>query len=107
MSKVFIPQFSPSLESSREFMVEGPGPEAGQPQVVPVEWPCLQTSGESLQWSQGMKEKEEKILRKAREKALEIEKDAYEKGFAQGEKTGPNWGGRDGKRSSIPSASSK
>jgi flagellar assembly protein FliH len=39
-----------------------------------------------------MKEKEEKILRQAREKALEIEKDAYEKGFAQGEKDGAELG---------------
>ncbi len=92
MSKVFIPQFSPPAESSREFMAEGLGPTAGQPQVVPVEWPCLQTSRESLQWSQGMKEKEERILRKAREKALEIEKEAYEKGFAQGEKDGAELG---------------
>ncbi len=92
MSKVFIPQFSPPAEPSRRFVAEGPGLEAGRPQVVPVEWPCLQTSGESLQWSRGMKEKEEKILRQAREKALEIEKDAYEKGFAQGEKDGAELG---------------
>jgi flagellar assembly protein FliH len=39
-----------------------------------------------------MKEKEEKILRQARERALEIEKDAYEKGFAQGEKDGAELG---------------
>ena len=35
-----------------------------------------------------MKEKEEKVLKPAREKALLIEKEAYEKGFAQGEKDG-------------------
>jgi len=92
LSKVFIAQFSSPVEPSREFMAEGLGPEAGQPRVVPVEWPCLQTSGENLQWSQGMKEKEEKILRQARERALEIEKDAYEKGFVQGEKDGAELG---------------
>jgi len=35
-----------------------------------------------------MKEREEKALRQAREKALLVEKEAYEKGFAQGEKDG-------------------
>lgn len=88
MSKVFIPQFSPSQGSAREFRGEGPGPGSVRPQVLPVEWPCLQTPGESLRWTQGLKEKEEKILKQARERALEIEKEAYEKGFAQGEKDG-------------------
>jgi len=71
---------------------------------MPVDWPCLQNSRENQQWSQGIKEKEERILKQVREKALEIEKEAYEKGFVQGEKDGAELGGRDGRRSSIPSA---
>ena len=96
MSKVFIPQFSPPGETSREFRGEGLSPEAGQNQVMPVDWPCLQTSGDSLRWSQVMKEKEEKILKQVREKALEIEKEAYEKGFVQGEKDGAELGRKRG-----------
>jgi len=92
LSKVFIPQFSPPGKASREFKGEGPGPKAGQNQVMPLDWPYLQTSRETQQWSQGMKEKEEKILKQVREKALEIEKEAYEKGFFQGEKDGAELG---------------
>ena len=92
MSKVFIPQFSSPGKTPREFGGQGLGLEAGQSQVLPVDWPCLQTSRESQQWSQGIKEKEEKILKQVREKALEIEKEAYEKGFGQGEKDGAELG---------------
>ena len=92
MSKVFIPQFSSPGKTAREFRGEGPGRGAGSNQIMPADWPCLQTSRESQQWSQAMKEKEERILKQAREKALEIEKEAYEKGFAQGEKDGAELG---------------
>jgi flagellar assembly protein FliH len=92
LSKVFIPQFSSPGKTSREFKDEDLGPESVPNQVIPVNWPCLQTSRESQQWSQGIKEKEEKILKQVREKALEIEKEAYEKGFVQGEKDGSELG---------------
>ncbi len=92
MSKVFIPQFSSPGKTPLEFGAQGVGPEAGQSQFMPVDWPCLQNSRENQQWSQGIKEKEERILKQVREKALEIEKEAYEKGFVQGEKDGAELG---------------
>jgi flagellar assembly protein FliH len=84
LSKVFIPQFSPPTEPSREFVTKGP-PSGQDPKTMfPLEWPHLQ----SPENNRVMKEKEEKVLKQARDKGLLIEKEAYEKGFAQGEKDG-------------------
>ncbi len=75
MSKVFIPSVSSSL------------PKAGSPSFE-VAWPQLKTR-EYLPSVQGyLKEVEEKVLKQTKERALFIEKEAYEKGFTQGEKDG-------------------
>lgn len=88
MSKIFIPQFSAPGEPSREFLDQGsPQAEDRQAPSSP-EWPHFQFRESDLKWNQAMKEKEEKALKQTREKALLIEKEAYEKGFAQGEKDG-------------------
>ncbi len=52
--------------------------------MFPLEWAHLQSAEDS----RVMKDKEEKALKRAKEKVLLIEKEAYEKGFAQGEKDG-------------------
>lgn len=53
-----------------------------------VEWPSLAPKKYASTFLEHLKEAEDKVLKKAREKALFIEKEAYEKGFAQGEKDG-------------------
>jgi flagellar assembly protein FliH len=80
LSKEFLPAFSSqakALEASYE-----------------MEWPELQpkTYVPSLQGC--LKELEEKALKQTREKALFIEKEAFEKGYAQGEKDGLELGKR-------------
>ena len=51
-------------------------------------WPSFGPKEYSSTLLEHQREIEEKILRQAKEKALFIEKEAYEKGFAQGEKDG-------------------
>ncbi len=80
MSKVFIPQFAPPGETSREFVTSGSPPGQDRKTVLPLEWPHLQSRDQAM--------KEEKVLKQAKERALLVEKEAYEKGFAQGEKDG-------------------
>ena len=95
MSKVFIPQFSSPAEPSPEFVTSKPSSGHDRQTLFSLEWSSLQT----LEDSRVMKEKEEKALKRAKERALSIEKEAkekalliekeaYEKGFAQGEKDG-------------------
>lgn len=75
MSKIFIPSVSSSLPKTESPTFE-------------VAWPELKTR-EYLPSVQGyLKEVEEKILKQTKDKALFIEKEAYEKGFGQGEKDG-------------------
>jgi len=51
-------------------------------------WPQLSAKKFSPQFEQHLKEIEAKVLQKAKERILVLEKEAYEKGFAQGEKNG-------------------
>jgi flagellar assembly protein FliH len=57
-------------------------------------WPQFQPRAFASSFQQYMKEFEAKLLRQAKEKALFIEKEAYERGFAQGEKDGIEMGQR-------------
>ena len=65
-------------------------------QEAPFElmWPQLQPKVYSSSFQQSMKEFEAKLLKQAKEKALFIEKESYERGFAQGEKDGLEMGGK-------------
>lgn len=88
MSRVFVPHFSPSGETPQEF-VRSPlhgGDES--PPAFAVQWPPLLTAEDARQLNQAAQEMEEKILKQARDRALLIEREAYEKGFAQGERDG-------------------
>lgn len=87
MSKTFVPQFSPA-EPSKEFSAGEAPPGQSPGTVLPLEWLPLQSPKSGLKWEQALKEKEERVLKQSREKALQVEKEAYEKGFAQGEKDG-------------------
>lgn len=51
-------------------------------------WPQLSAKKFSPQFGQHLKEIEAKVLQQAKERILVLEKEAYEKGFAQGEKNG-------------------
>jgi len=55
-------------------------------------WPQMTSKKYSSQFHQYLKEVETKYLQKAKEKALLLEKEAYEKGFAEGEKNGMELG---------------
>jgi len=55
-------------------------------------WPELQPKVYTSSFHQHLAELEEKALRQVREKSVFLEKEAYEKGFAQGEKDGLAFG---------------
>ena len=55
-------------------------------------WPQVGAKKFSPQFEQHLKEIEGKVLQKAKERILTLEKEAYEKGFAQGEKNGMELG---------------
>jgi flagellar assembly protein FliH len=55
-------------------------------------WPQLNAKKYSPQFEQHLKEMESKVLQQAKERILLLEKEAYEKGFAQGEKNGSELG---------------
>ena len=92
MSKVFFPQFSPSGETPQEFVRSPRHPGGESPPAFEVQWPPLLSADNAQQVNQAAKEMEEKILKQARDRALLIEREAYEKGFAQGERDGRELG---------------
>ncbi len=53
-----------------------------------LQWPSFKPKNRGFLTDQAVRNLEEQILREAREKALAAEKEAYEKGFSQGEKDG-------------------
>lgn len=53
-----------------------------------VQWPSFQPQNRGFLTDQAVRNLEEQILREAKEKALAAEKEAYERGFSQGEKDG-------------------
>ena len=79
MSKKFI---------SDKIMAQGDLPEPSYQMV----WHSLGTKHYSSAFMEHLRDAESKILKQAKEKALFIEKEAYEKGFAQGEKDGRELG---------------
>lgn len=79
MSKPFIPERIAVLAET----VSSPPPERDV--AFRMEWPQMR---EKEFVDGALKEMEGKLLKQVREKALWLEKEAYEKGFAQGEKDG-------------------
>ncbi len=65
---------------------------AGQGSSFEVTWPVLSAGTDVFSFHPGMKEVETKLLKEARERVFLIEKEAYEKGFEQGEKDGRELG---------------
>jgi flagellar assembly protein FliH len=55
-------------------------------------WPTLSPRGDAFSFHPGLKELEARVLKEVRERGLLIEKEAYEKGFEQGEKDGRELG---------------
>ncbi len=55
-------------------------------------WPQLTPRGERFSFHPSLKDLETKVLKEVKERALLIEKEAYEKGFQQGEKDGKELG---------------
>ena len=89
MSKELKP-FAPP--PGREFACLHPVKEGAGTQTFEMEWPELRPRQKNFVLNQGLRSVEEKIFREAKERALAIEKEAYEKGFAQGEKDGMDLG---------------
>ena len=91
MSKQFIPQYSQTNEESKHFSprVLSQTPPSSAPAV---NWSQLQFREETFTPPPSLKEMEEKIIKAAKERAVFIEKEAYEKGFAQGERDGQELG---------------
>jgi flagellar assembly protein FliH len=79
---------------SKKFTSSHSLPKIPQEGTFQLEWPQLQQKAYASSFHQYLKELEEKALKQAREKSLFIEKEAYEKGFAQGEKDGLELGQR-------------
>lgn len=87
MSKAFIPGDSPA-EKNRNHFTPAFKDSAPSPASFRVEWPRFQAGGRDFLSDPSLKEIEAEVLRKAKEKALLIEREAYDRGFAQGEKDG-------------------
>jgi flagellar assembly protein FliH len=79
---------------SKKFTSSHSLPEIPPEGTFQLEWPQLHPKTYASSFHQYLKELEEKVLKQAREKSLFIEKEAYEKGFAQGEKDGLELGQR-------------
>ena len=86
MSKVFIPQFAPPSPDPHSGFVSENREKAAP--ALSLQWPQIQSAAEEAARARFLKEQEETILKRAREKALAVEREAYEKGFAQGERDG-------------------
>lgn len=66
--------------------------EMSPPTSFEIAWPSLSPKADGFSFLPGLKDLEAKALKEVREKALMIEKEAYEKGFEQGEKDGRELG---------------
>jgi flagellar assembly protein FliH len=88
LSKVFFHQDSPDVEGKKKFTPELENCVSHEATAFQVEWPSFQAKDHSFLSDPSMKEMEAKLLRTAKDKALLIEKEAYDQGFAQGERDG-------------------
>ena len=74
---------------SKKFISDKIIPQGGLPEpAYQMVWHSLGPKKYSSTFLEHLKETEAKVVKQAKEKALFIEKEAYEKGFAQGEKDG-------------------
>lgn len=87
---------------SKKFVTDDTLPRTGAQPAYQMVWHPLEGKEYSSAFLPHIKELEAKLLKEAKEKALFLEKEAYEKGFAQGKKMGRNWDRSD----SRPSCSS-
>ena len=87
MSKETTPRHA-SPRSSKEFQIKNFRGEGQPDPSFQAAWPQLEGKKFAPQFRPDLKEMEAKIFQQAKEKILALEKEAYEKGFAQGEKNG-------------------
>lgn len=74
---------------SKKFVSDKMIPQGGLPEpAYQMVWHSLGPKEYSSTFLEHLKETEARVLKQAKEKALYVEKEAYEKGFAQGEKDG-------------------
>jgi len=88
----------PSPKSSKEFQIKNFRGEGEPDPSFQAAW--LQLDGKKFapQFRPDLKEMEAKIFQQAKEKILAMEKEAYEKGFAQGERMDWNWARKKSRR---------
>lgn len=84
--KRFVEGFS-RLDASKAFSSSS-SPRSSKEPSFQIVWPTLDRRVRREEFDQRRKEIEAKLLKEAKERALVIEKEAYEKGFAQGERDG-------------------
>lgn len=84
--KRFVEGF-PSLDASKTFSSSSESKSSSRAPFH-LTWPTLERRTRWDEFDQRQRELETRLLKEAREKALLIEKEAYEKGFAQGERDG-------------------
>ena len=77
-----------SKKVAKEFQIKDFGGEGEAESSFQMAWPELGGKKFSPQFGPQLKEIEAKIFQQAKEKILMLEKEGYEKGFAQGEKNG-------------------
>jgi flagellar assembly protein FliH len=77
-----------SKKGAKEFQIKNFGAEGETDSTFQMAWPQLGGKKFSPQFGPQLRELEAKIFQQAKEKILMLEKEGYEKGFAQGEKNG-------------------
>lgn len=77
---------------SKKFISDPFHQEIGRKESFEIVWSSLSPKADAFSFHPGLKELEARVLKEAREKVLLIEKEAYEKGFEQGEKDGRELG---------------
>jgi flagellar assembly protein FliH len=81
------PPAKPSPPAPRDLRFQQMGERSSRPPSFQFLWPELKSAG-GAKFAPYLKEIEAKVLKQSKEKILALEKEAYEKGFAQGEKDG-------------------
>lgn len=77
---------------SKKFIADHFQADLGCQEPFEIAWPSLSPKADAFSLLPGLKEMEARALKEVREKTLLIEKEAYEKGFEQGERDGRELG---------------
>ncbi len=79
---------------SKSFILDPYYQKRGAKSLKNIEWEVIPSKVSSNYFNKIIKEVEDRLLKEAKDKAIHIQKEAYEKGFAQGERDGLEFGRR-------------